>query len=157
MFRHAQDIVGENHQVGQLTGLDLRKSRLAVNPATGRRALAYGGRAHMMVDSQNRVMVRIVLDGSVTISRLRSCARACRARSLTDCPRTFGPARQSLGEWVLALAVVAPAASSDPPTVARRWLRWRASALRCDADRLHWRAATTATTRPPDTARPKTR
>lgn len=65
----------EAHRAGQLTGLDLRKSRLALNPATGRPVLAYGGRAHMLVDSRNRVMVRIVLDGAVPVSRLHSDLR----------------------------------------------------------------------------------
>src|SRR5207237_980181 len=65
----------EAHRAGQLTGLDLRKSHLAMNPRSGRTALVYGGRAHMLVDRQNRPMVRIVLDGSVPMSRLRGDLR----------------------------------------------------------------------------------
>src|SRR5690242_18310820 len=65
----------EAHRAGQLTGLNLRKSHLAVNPRTGHPALVYGGRAHMLVDRRNRPMVRIVLDGSVAMSRLRTDLR----------------------------------------------------------------------------------
>jgi hypothetical protein len=65
----------EAHRAGQLTGFDLRRSNLALNPRTGGRALIYGGRAHMLVDSQNRPMVRIVLDGSVPMSKVRSDLR----------------------------------------------------------------------------------
>jgi hypothetical protein len=65
----------EAHRAGQLTGLDLRRSHLAINPRTGRQALVYGGRSHMLVDTQNRPLVRIVLDGSVPMSKLRSDLR----------------------------------------------------------------------------------
>jgi len=65
----------EAHRAGQLTGMNLRKSRLVLNPQTRRRALAYGGQAHMMVDAQNRVMVRMVLDGAVPMSDLRRTLR----------------------------------------------------------------------------------
>ena len=65
----------EAHRAGRTAGLDLRKSHLVINPQTRRQALAYGARAHMMVDSQNRVMVRIVLDGTVPMSDVRRSLR----------------------------------------------------------------------------------
>ena len=65
------------HRAGQLTGLDLRKSRLAMNsrdrsPRAGvrRTRTHYRGRAHIMIDSRNRVMVKILLAGAVPMSRL---------------------------------------------------------------------------------------
>jgi hypothetical protein len=64
------------HRAGQLTGLDLRQSRLALNPGTGRPALSYSSHGHMLVDRRNRPMVRILLDGSVSMSRVHSDLRA---------------------------------------------------------------------------------
>ena len=65
----------EAHRAGQLTGLNLRKSHLVMNPQTRRRALTYRSRAHMLVDAQNRVLVRILLDGTVDIRQVRQTLR----------------------------------------------------------------------------------
>jgi hypothetical protein len=55
----------EAWRTGGLTGRDLHGSHVALNPRTRRHVLTYGSRAPMMVDSQNRVLVRILLDGNV--------------------------------------------------------------------------------------------
>ncbi len=78
-----RELVGSwrNHE---FTLADLHHSRLALNPQTRRHMLVHTRGPHILVDTQHRVMARILLDGSLPMSQMRRDLRAMGAAIVAD-------------------------------------------------------------------------
>ena len=83
MGRGLRELV-EAYRSQEFSLTELKHSHLAPDVQTGRRKLVHNARVHMIVDEQNRVMVRVVLDGTLSMPQLRQSLRGVGATVVAD-------------------------------------------------------------------------